>query len=140
MTLSDDEQDIEQEFYASSESETTGRDAASSKSTFQVEINDAPTAAMKIEEYDDETYTDDLSYDTPDPGYIGRKTENQKATSLKDIRLYGAKDFSKKIKEELGKNKCLHIIDISLPVVLLEVFLYKLTIPLGKLYHLSSHI
>ena len=102
MTISDDEQDIEQDFYASSESETTGRDAASSKSTFQVEIDIGPTAVTEADDYDEENYSSATSHDTTHRDYVGRKYQSKKITDVEDIRLYGAKDFSKKIKEELG--------------------------------------
>ena len=115
MTLSDDEQDIEQDFYASSESETSGRDAASSKSTFQVEIGNGPTAVPEEEDYGDENYSSATSHDTTHRDYVSRKSQSKKITDVEDIRLYGAKEFSKKIKEELGiinaYDRCLQLLN-----------------------------
>ena len=103
MTLSDDEQGVGQEFFASAEGGTTGRDAANLESIFHVDLDDV--TVHKDNEYDDEDYNDN-SYHTNDDDndYVDEKTKSQQRRNLKDFRLYGAQDFSKKIKEELGIN------------------------------------
>ena len=101
MTLSTGKNEGEQEFLASSESGTTGRDAAHMESTYHVDLDDmvTPTKGHVKEESKVENM-----YDVIDQDYTDKNNEEkQRVMDLKDIRFYGAKDFSKKIKEELGK-------------------------------------
>ena len=94
MTPLGGKDESEQEFHASSEG-TTGRDAANIDSTYHVDLDDI---TVKDESKIDNTY------DVTDLDYTDNNNEDkQLVMDPKDMRFYGAKDFSKKIKEELGK-------------------------------------
>ena len=92
------------EYLASSEGGTSGRDAANLESTYYVDLDDTmpPTKEqeLKVDPKIDNIY-DMTDQDYADNGGKDKLPEKK----LAEIHLYGAKHFSKKIKEELGKKR-----------------------------------
>ena len=100
MTKSHGVDDVGQEFYASYEGGTTGRDAANLESIYHVDLDDIVNPNKQKVNGNSRI---DNEYDDGDQDYTDLNAKDREPLP-KDIKFYGAKDFSKKIKEELGKH------------------------------------
>ena len=108
MTLSNGMGDSNQEFYASYEGGVTGRDAANLESIYHVDLDEIVTET-KGRSKDNSGI--DNEYDVGDQDYMDMTNKNKEPIP-KDIRFYGAKKFSEKVKEELGRHSKAHEIHI----------------------------
>ena len=95
--------DNRQEFFASSELSAVGRDAANLESIYHVDLDDTavtPTQSNLLKENSRMDEREEYEADIED---YEDHTNDPNEPLPKDIKFYGAKDFSEKIKEELGK-------------------------------------
>ena len=105
MTSLDGMDEGRQEFLASSEGTAIGRNAANLESIYHVDLDETVLTPTKNTLLKDNSRMDKgEEYETDDEDYENH-TNDPNEPLPKDIKFYGAKDFSKKIKEELGKKK-----------------------------------
>ena len=98
-----------QEFFASSEGTAIGRDAANLDSIYHVDLDDTAAPPTENTSSKDISRMDDgEQYEADDEDYEDH-TRDPNQPLPKDIKFYGAKNFSKKIKEELGMSTCVII-------------------------------
>ena len=91
-----------QEFFASSEGTAIGRDAANLDSIYHVDLDDTAVPPTENTPLKDTSRMDDgEEYEADNEDYEDHTRDPNKPLP-KDIKFYGAKDFSNKIKEELG--------------------------------------
>ena len=93
-----------QEFLASSEGTAIGRNAANLESIYHVDLDETVLTSTNNPQLKDTSRMDvRVEYEADNEDYEDH-TRDPNEPLPKDIKFYGAKDFSKKIKEELGKS------------------------------------
>ena len=95
--------DNRQEFFASSELSAVGRDAANLESIYHVDLDDTAVTPTKSNLLKENSRMDEREEYEADIEDYEDHTNDPNEPLPKDIKFYGAKDFSEKIKEELGK-------------------------------------